>query len=34
MQKSIDDLLHDQKSVDNLIGGAASELVDVDQENI
>lgn len=36
MKKSIDDLLHDQNSVDSLIGGAvkesANEFVEVDQQ--
>lgn len=34
MKKSIDDLLHDQNSVDQLIGGAANEFVEVDQETM
>lgn len=34
MKKSIDDLLHDQNSVDQLIGGAANEFVEVDQETL
>lgn len=34
MKKSIDDLIHDQKSVDQLIGGAANEFVEVDQDTL
>jgi len=34
MTKSIDDLLHDQHSVDQLIGGAANEFIEVDQSTL
>lgn len=32
MGKSFDELLHDQTSVDSLIGGVAHEFVEVDQD--
>ena len=32
MGKSFDELIHDQSSVDSLIGGVAHEFVEVDQD--
>ena len=34
MGKSFDEIIHDQSNVDHLIGGVASEFVEVDPETL